>query len=379
MRILFWADHFWPYVGGPEMLSARLLPALRTRGHEFTVVTSQHYLDLPPKAVFKDIPIYRFPFNTALANRDFGQLIKARQDVMRLKQAYAPALIHINGIGASAIFNFSASAAQPGPVLVTLHTLHGELGEVQASGRDTLFQKTLRSASWVNCVSNAVLRDARKHCPDITARSSVIYNGLEIFNKIPAPLRFDEPRLLCLGRLIPAKGFDLAVSAFSILFERFPNARLVIAGEGPARSPLEAQVASLRIGNTVEFAGWIAPDQVPELINTATVVLMPSRREGLPLVGIEAALMGRPVIATRVGGLPEITLHEKTGLLVEPEDALALAYAITSLLDQPDRARQMGAVARQRACELFSLERCVQEYDDLYQSVEQTFSYAGSV
>src|SRR5206468_1041812 len=109
----------------------------------------------------------------------------------------------------------------------------------------------------------------------------------------------------CLGRLIPAKGFDLAITAFSLLVERFPNARLVIAGDGPARSTLEAQVASLKIRNTVEFTGWIAPDQVPDLINTATMVLMPSRREGLPLVGIEAALMRRPLIATRVGGLPE--------------------------------------------------------------------------
>lgn len=377
MRILFWADHFWPYVGGPEILSAKLLPALTIRGHEFTVVTSQHHLDLPAKAVYKDIPIYRFPFNTALANGDIAALIRARQEVMQLKKACAPELIHLNSVGASAVYNLAATDLQRVPLLVTLHTLHGELGTLQPDRRNTLFQKTLSSASWVNCVSNAVLYDARKHCPDITARSSVIYNGLKISNKIPAPLRFDEPRVLCLGRLISAKGFDLAVSAFSTLVDRFPDARLVIAGDGAARSALEAQVTSLRIGHAVEFTGWIAPEQVLDLLNTATVVLMPSRREGLPLVGIEAAFAGRPMIATRVGGLPEIILHEKTGLLVEREDIIALAQAIAALLNQPDRARQMGIAAQERAREFFGLERCVQEYDDLYRSIAKGSSHAG--
>jgi glycogen(starch) synthase len=377
MRILFWADHFWPYVGGPEILSAKLLPALRTRGHEFTVVTSQHYLDLPAKSVYQDIPISRFPFNTALANRDIDLLINAQQDVMQLKKACAPELIHLNGVGASAVYSLAATDLQRVPLIVTLHTLHGALGAVRSDGRETLFQKILSSASWISCVSKAVLDDARKHCPGITGRSSVIYNGLQTSNRSPTALRFDAPRVLCLGRLIPAKGFDLAVSAFATLIERFSNATLVVAGDGPVRSTLKAQVASLGIGSSVEFTGWVPPDQVPDLINDATMVLMPSRREGLPLVGIEAAHMGRPVIGTRVGGLPEIILHEKTGLLVEREDVIALTHAIAALLDQPDRARQMGIAAQARAREVFALEHCVQEYDDLYRSVGQKSSYAG--
>ena len=80
--------------------------------------------------------------------------------------------------------------------------------------------------------------------------------------------------------------------------------------------------------------GWVEPSGVPALLNTATVVLMPSRREGLPLVGIQAALMARPIVAAaRAGGLPEIVVHGQTGLLVEKEDSRALAAAVAYLLD----------------------------------------------
>ena len=108
---------------------------------------------------------------------------------------------------------------------------------------------------------------------------------------------------------------------------------------------------------------------VPALINTATMVVMPSRREGLPLVALEAALMARPIVATRVGGLPEVVVHQQTGLLVEPENSDALAEAITFLLDHHETATQLGQAARQRAQEVFGWERCVDAYDALYRKL----------
>ena len=82
---------------------------------------------------------------------------------------------------------------------------------------------------------------------------------------------------------------------------------------------MEQQAAKQGIGHAVEFTGWIDPEQVPALINHATLIVMPSREDSLPLVALEAARMARPVVATRVGGLPEIVVHQETGLLVEPE------------------------------------------------------------
>src|SRR4029077_14295619 len=176
-------------------------------------------------------------------------------------------------------------------------------------------------------------------------------------------------RLLCLGRLVAEKGFDLALEAFATVLDRFPNARLVIGGDGPEREKLQHQAITLGLVDSVEFAGRIPPEEVAHFIDEATLVLIPSRLEGFGLVALEAALMARPVVAARVGGLPEVVLHQKTGLLVEHEDHEDLAEAITLLLDHPRTATMFGEAAQRRAKEVFSFERYVAAYDDLYQSI----------
>lgn len=93
---------------------------------------------------------------------------------------------------------------------------------------------------------------------------------------------------------------------------------------------------------------------------------MPSRREGFGLVALEAALMARPIVATRVGGLPEVVAHNETGLLVEPDDSKALAEAISALIIDRNMAAQMGQAGRRWARKMFCWERCVDAYAALY-------------
>ena len=145
---------------------------------------------------------------------------------------------------------------------------------------------------------------------------------------------------------------------------------MTIAGDGPERSALERQASELKLTGVVDFVGWVSPEKVPELINTATIVLMPSRWEGFGLVALEAGLMARPVIATCVGGLPEVVAHEETGFLVQSENSRALAEAIVFLLTHPRQAAQMGRAGRRRAQDLFSWEHCVEAYDTLYRKLD---------
>jgi len=106
-------------------------------------------------------------------------------------------------------------------------------------------------------------------------------------------------------------------------------------------------------------------------MNTSTVVVMPSRRGAFGLVALQAALMARPIVATRVGGLPEVVVHQHTGLLVEKEDSRALAEAIARLLEQPESAIRIGQTARQRAQKLFGWNRCVDAYAALCRKLTQ--------
>jgi glycogen synthase len=362
VRILFLTENFWPYIGGVEVFSAKLLPALRQRGYEFLVVTSHYYLDLPDEEQYQEIPIYRFPLLSALANSSIEQLLKTAQQIAKLKRNFQPHLVHVHSVGLNALLHLQTTKVYPTPVLVTLQQpLRNE-----SAKPDTMQGRIVRLADWVTCCSETLLVDTRQRIPEIAARSSVIHNAIAPPSLSPEPLPTEAPRLLCLGRLTLQKGFDVAVRALRVVIDRFPNIQLVIAGDGPERNNLKQLVIELGLEKAVDFVGWIAPERVPALMNTATVVLMPSRWEGLPLVAVEAALMARPLVGTPVEGLPEVVIHQQTGVLVEKEDSKALAEALTFLLSQPEIATAMGQAARRRVQEVFSFENCVAAYDAVY-------------
>ena len=366
MRVLFLSELFWPYIGGGEVFGAKLMSDLQQYGYEVAVITSHDYLDLPDEAYYKNMPIWRLPFRSALKSGDIIQIAELCRRVKRLKQDFKPNLIHINAVCPSIVLHLRTADAHRAPVLVRMNqeTLVDDL-----SKDNTLTRQALQNADWVCCVSSAVLAELKRSVPAINGRSSVIHNGVELPPVLADPVPVETPRLLCLGRLVPAKGFELAVSALASIAARYPNVRMVIAGDGPERAKLEQQVGQLGLSRMIEFIGWVEPHEVLSLINTSTAVLMPSWREGLPTVALQAGLMGRPIIASRVGGLPEVVLHQQTGLLVEKGDSGAIAAAITYLLDYPERAIKMGQKARQRVQEHFIWERCVAAYDSLYRQL----------
>jgi glycosyltransferase involved in cell wall biosynthesis len=116
----------------------------------------------------------------------------------------------------------------------------------------------------------------------------------------------------------------------------------------------------------VDFTGLVDAEKVPELLNRATIVIMPSRREPFGLVALQAAQMARPIVAARVGGLPEVVVHNRTGLLVEKDNSAAIAEGVEYLLNNTESAALMGRCARERARRMFNMERHAEAYHDLY-------------
>jgi glycogen(starch) synthase len=362
MRVLFWCPAFWPEIGGVQSFAAALLPALQEHGYQFAVVTGGSD-DGNNAADYKGIPIYRFPFHHLTSYKDIDRLMALRRHVLELKRAFSADLVHINSVDLSLLFHLMT--ASPGtPSLVTLH---GNWPTRDGTS-NALVEKLLGTADWVVGCSEGVLKDGRQLVPGLKSRSSVVYNGLTLPAVKPTPLPVVQPRLLCLGRLSQEKRIEVAIRAFDSVVRRFPTVRLVIAGDGPERSALEQLVLRLDLTDSVEFIGWVTPSRVPELINTAMAVLMPSKHEGFPLAALEAAFMGRPLIATRVGGLSEVVQHEETGLLIDPGAAEGLASAISCLLADPARAIRFGQAAR-RWAQNFSLDRSVKGYDALYRKL----------
>jgi glycogen(starch) synthase len=371
MRILYWTGLFWPYIGGVQVHAASFLPALQQRGYELTVITSHGSLDLPDRAEYHGIPVCRFPFFSALATGNVDQVMDTLCGVAEVKRTFKPDIVHINFSEPSIFFHLQTIRVHPVPWLFALRQ---SLPNLAGRETDTLLGRALRSADWITSISETGLADLRRLVPEIAPRASVIYLGLEPPALLPEPLPVGAPRLLCLGRLVVDKGFDLALTAFASLAGRFPQARLVIAGDGPARSALEQQAADLGISEVVRFTGWVMPEKVPSLINEATLVIIPSRwsEEGLPGVAIQAAQMARPIVAAQVGALSEAVVYQRTGLLVEREDSQALAEAIAYLLDHPGIAAEMGQAARRRAHEVFGFQRHVDAYDALYRRLAES-------
>jgi glycosyltransferase involved in cell wall biosynthesis len=194
----------------------------------------------------------------------------------------------------------------------------------------------------------------------------VVRNGvpLDEFSAQPQPV---PGRIVALGRLAPQKRPDLAVKAFAGARTRYPEAELHFVGEGPLHAEVEALIADLGLRGAVKLLGQRA--HVPPLLARASCLLLASDYEGCPFSVLEAMAAGVPVVATRVGGVPELVDDGVTGLLAEAGDEEALAGALIELLADPTRAMRMGAAGRERARRDFSADRMVQRITELYEQI----------
>ncbi|HSL65851.1 MAG TPA: glycosyltransferase family 4 protein, partial [Gaiellaceae bacterium] len=211
--------------------------------------------------------------------------------------------------------------------VVTLHGsgTAGRLSDLELARRaPRLVRAILQRAETVICVSEALGEMARAHgARDVR----VIPNGVTLPDRAtPEPA---EPSILYAGRLSPEKGIADLVDAARGL-------PLVVAGDGPLRHLVP------------DALGFVPHDELERLYDEAAVVVLPSHREGLPLAVLEAMAHGRPVVATRVGGIPELVEDGVTGLLVEPGDRAGLRAALERVLADADLRRRLGAEARRR-------------------------------
>lgn len=360
MRVLFQTE----LSGGEQVLTSHYLPALRDRGIDVRLLACA--VDRYGEEEWDGIPVRQLPLLNAVEGRDIQLIAELRRELSAFKQSVAPDLVHMIMTAPSIYFERLTRSTHPCPTLLAFRFSP----TVEGAGENSLLRAALSSAAFVTANSEAIADDVRRLAPDTDDRLSVIRNALPEPPLAPSPLSTEPPTLLCLGRLVHDKGFDVALDAFALVAARFPSARLIVAGDGLARDDLMAQTAELGIARKVEFVGWIASQAVWALINRATLMVVPSRwREAFGLVALQAMLMARPVVATRVGGLPEVVSDGEAGLLVESENPRQMADAICSLIADAGRARELGARARRSALDRFGFESYVDAHVDLYEQL----------
>jgi glycosyltransferase involved in cell wall biosynthesis len=170
-------------------------------------------------------------------------------------------------------------------------------------------------------------------------------------------------------QLFPRKGIRFLIEAAAALKPRFPDLKLVLAGDGFERPALARLAEGLGIARDVTFLGWVANSELPPYYRSAAVSVIPSLEEGFGIPAAEAMGCETPVVASDAGGLPEVVEHGVTGLIVPRGDSTALAEAIGSLLADPARRERMGRAGRERALRLFDWDRSAEQFEQIYASI----------
>lgn len=231
-----------------------------------------------------------------------------------------------------------------------------------AKSRPMLGEK-IRRAAFVRAISNYNRRFLEERYPDAASGCiRVIHMGID-----PAgygPGEADPTRILCVASLKPYKGIPALVEACGRPPLRDRDFQLAIVGDGPQRKEVEERIQDLGLEDRIALLGSRTQEEVAELLASASIFVHPSTvtrqnwMDGIPVALMEAMATQLPVVSTWVSGIPELVEDGRNGILVFPDDPGALAEALASLLDDPARARAMGANARTKIQEAFDLEKC---------------------
>lgn len=344
-------------VGGMEQFVVRIAGAQRQAGHQASVLALQSG-PLMETACQQGIPVSTLqglpkPLRVAAAAKLF---LMQRPDIIH---GHNQTSLHYSVLGK----RFCGA-----PVVMTNH------GQGQGSAR------TPSADEWAQTDSIVTVSDAvadRMDRAQLGSKICTIYNGVQFAKpqrtrgQVRQELGIPEDRVVgvMVARVDHLKGHENLVNALGSLRHKDLLLTVLIVGDGARRSEREQQATSLGLGpEQIRFLGFRS--DIPDLLGASDFFLLPSLTEGLPLSVLEAMSQGRPVIATRVGGIPELVTHDQHGLLIESQDEPALAAAIESLVAQPEKRVALGTAGRQRTEASFTFEKMLAEYDDLYRSLK---------
>jgi glycogen(starch) synthase len=363
MRILMWCDAFWPEIGGLEVFCMRLSAAFKTRGHECLIITDRNYPGNDGLSWYEGMPVHGFHFSEKRRMYDLAAMRRDHLECSRIIHDFNPDIIHLNAVSKTLLNFILLQREKKRPAVLTLHepSLFVDTSKILLS--------TFENVGRLVAISESVKKTVLLNFPHILEKTTTILNALPEPPVNPTPLPGNQ-KILGFGRLAHSKGFDVAIRAFARIADLFPEATLTIAGDGIERAALEKQAGETGYGSRIHFLGWVNPDGIPALINDYRMVVMPSRwQEPFGLVALQAAQMGRPLVASAAGGIPEIVVDNVTGKLFENENDLEMAHAITLILRDPLLAEKMGTCAQEHARKHFDFDTFVKSYENILSNV----------
>jgi glycosyltransferase involved in cell wall biosynthesis len=371
-------------MGGPALHVTYLARGLAERGYETTLVAGDVARGEESMAFVADragVDVVRLPGHSRELSPVHDAVAAWR--VARIIRRVRPEIVHTHTAKAGAIGRIAALLAGPGRKPVVVHTFHGHVLRGYFGTAGTLLFRAIETVlALATDRLVAVSPEVRDELVGLHVappeKFSVIRLGIELeprvrFGGDPAEVRRRHgiPRekfvVGWFGRMTAVKRTDDLLTMLAGARERGIDALLLLVGDGVDRSRLELRAHELGLARSCLFVGY--QEDVAPWYAICDAVVLTSASEGTPVTIIEALAAGRPVVATRVGGVPDVVDEGETGFLVRPRDTHALAERLEILARDPERRAAMGELGRQRMVERYAVDRLVSDVDALYREL----------
>jgi glycosyltransferase involved in cell wall biosynthesis len=374
-------------MGGPALHVAYLTAGLRDRGYDTTLVAGslargEDSMDFVAEQLGIRVE------HIAELRRDISAVhdLRAVLSLARLIRRERPTILHTHTAKAGAVGRLAALLAGGARPPIVVHTFHGHVlrgyfGPVRTFGFRQLERWLARMTTSLVAVSPEVRDDLVGLGVAPRDRFTVVRLGIQLEERVADHDRRDETRRVLgigpdsftvgwIGRMTAVKRTSDVLLAFKRLRERGVDARLCMVGDGPDREPLERRAHELGIMRNTLFLGY--QEDVAPFYAAFDAMILPSGNEGTPVSAIEALAAGRPVVATRVGGVPDVVRDGEDGFLVDTGDVDMLADRLARLAEDPKLRAAMGEAGRSRVLARYSVERLIDDVDRLYRSLLAT-------
>jgi glycosyltransferase involved in cell wall biosynthesis len=379
MRVALVPSTYLPSVGGVQIDTHNLAKRLNKMGIDLHILAGKK--GLPSTYVVEDLNVHSLPFYLfrGTIKSFFAFLLRFAICILGgffFFRKRKPEMVHIHFLGANAFYIMLLHMIMRFKIVVTLYgtieapykDLARTEGYWEAKILNWTADRVLHQASTIVCISQYLYKKVITIFPDLEPKCKIIPIGVELPN-IDQMKAERSNFILGAGRLTFEKGFDTLIKAFKKVSELFPDLKLVLAGDGNERACLERIVFSSALTDKVVFLGEVKRTRVMELLSECKLFVVPSRNEGFGGVILEAMVTGTPIVASAVGGIPELICNKETGVLVPGDSVNELTETLISLLCNKELLVHLGLQAQKAVRKKYDWDVIAGEYLQIYRQI----------
>jgi glycosyltransferase involved in cell wall biosynthesis len=340
-------------------------------GHRVAVVVHRTRPDLLPYEIRNGFEIYRFLFSTKNPLGRLRILPQALAHFYGILREFKPDIVHVQFLHINTLYPLMLSYLLPYTLILRAGGNDIHKFPVESRLWKFVLMWGFRRAHQLQFNSKSLMSDAAPYLPNGRDQIVIVGDGADPneFDGCPSYVPVNgRPYIFTMGRLVYKKGFDLLIRSFPKVLQERPNLQLIIGGDGEEMPALKALVVALRLENHVSLVGYIDRIQAGSYLKSCEVFVLPSRIEPVGIVTMEAMSVAKPVLVTRVGGVPDIVEHGKSGWIVEP-DSSALAEGLLHLLRHPELMRDLAKNGQQRMRTNFTWRKIADDCLEAYRQV----------